>query len=63
MVILMSNMDERIRELEEEVQALMQEAETQKKVNIDMQEQLRQIRKHLGIPTPGDVWASFKNIP
>jgi uncharacterized protein YigA (DUF484 family) len=40
MVILMSNMDERIRELEEEVQALMQEAETQKKVNIDMQEQL-----------------------
>lgn len=55
----MKTTEERLTEIEIEVQALMAEMETQKLVNAELSSELRDIRKALGAQTTADKWADL----
>ncbi len=51
--------EDRIAALEAEVQALMQEMETQKLVNAELSREIRAIRKKLEMQGAADQWANL----
>lgn len=57
----MRTIEEKLAELEAEVQALMKESETQKLVNAELSRELRAIRKTIGSQSTTDRWADLKD--